>query len=815
MADNRFTSTALGAIRLAQENAARLGHSYVGSEHLLLGLASQEYSLASRLLRETGADSQTLRAAIAQLVGTGVPNRTLHQGLTPQCCQVIQRAAAECRRLQQPSVSAEHLLLGLLREPNCSAVRLLADCQVDSQGLYRAVCASLGGEENPLRSIRREPERVSGDTRQLDQCARDLTRMAADGRLDPVIGREEELQRVIQILSRRTKNNPALIGEPGVGKTAVAEGLALAIADGTAPAHLLGRRVCALDLSAMVAGTKYRGEFEEKLKHVLQEVRRAGNIILFIDELHTIVGAGSAEGAIDAANILKPALSRGEIQVIGATTLDEYRKYIEKDSALERRFQPITVREPTREQTLAILKGLRGRYESHHHLTITDRALEAAVDLSIRYLPQRFLPDKAIDLVDEAAAQARLSARALPPELRQLEERAVQAGRQLAQAIRKQDFEEAAMLRDAEGDFRRELEAGRRRWQKQQAPRSVGEAHIRAVLSQWTGVPVCDPDEADRKALAGLETALCRDLLGQDQAAQTVARAIRRGRLGLKDPRRPVGCFLLLGPTGVGKTQLCRSLARTLFGSEEALLRFDMSEYMESHSVSRLIGSPPGYVGHEEGGQLTERVRRKPWSVVLLDELEKAHRDVWSILLQVMEEGVLTDAQGRKTDFRNTVLVMTSNLGARHFHQKARLGFSQGPEADRSALEQAVLREARNTFAPEFFNRLDAALVFHPLDGQTLAAITQQMLSQTGERLSALGIGLQVEPEAVRLLAQTGAGQDYGARPLRRAIAAQVEDPAADLMLEGCLKKGDSLQIWAEEGQIRVGPTGFPNLRQS
>ena len=815
MADNRFTSTALGAIRLAQENAARLGHSYVGSEHLLLGLASQEYSMASRLLREAGADSQTLRAAIAQLVGTGVPNRTLHQGLTPQCCQVIQRAAAESRRLHQTSVSAEHLLLGLLREPNCSAVRLLADCQVDSQGLYRAVCASLGGEENPLRSIRREPERVSGDTRQLDQCARDLTRMAADGRLDPVIGREEELQRVIQILSRRTKNNPALIGEPGVGKTAVAEGLALAIADGTAPAHLLGRRVCALDLSAMVAGTKYRGEFEEKLKHVLQEVRRAGNIILFIDELHTIVGAGSAEGAIDAANILKPALSRGEIQVIGATTLDEYRKYIEKDSALERRFQPITVREPTREQALAILKGLRGRYESHHHLTITDRALEAAVDLSIRYLPQRFLPDKAIDLVDEAAAQARLSARTLPPELRQLEERAVQAGRQLAQAIRKQDFEEAAMLRDAEGDFRRELEAGRRRWQKQQAPRSVGEEHIRAVLSQWTGVPVCDPDEADRKALAGLEAALCRDLLGQDQAAQAVARAIRRGRLGLKDPRRPVGCFLLLGPTGVGKTQLCRSLARTLFGSEEALLRFDMSEYMEPHSVSRLIGSPPGYVGHEEGGQLTERVRRKPWSVVLLDELEKAHRDVWSILLQVMEEGVLTDAQGRKTDFRNTVLVMTSNLGARHFHQKARLGFSQGPEADRSALEQAVLREARNTFAPEFFNRLDAALVFHPLDSQTLAAITQQMLSQTGERLSALGIGLQVEPEAVRLLAQTGAGQDYGARPLRRAIAAQVEDPAADLMLEGCLKKGDRLQVWAEEGQIRVGPTGFPNLRQS
>ena len=805
MADNRFTSTALGAIRLAQENAARLGHSYVGSEHLLLGLASQEYSMASRLLRETGADSQTLRAAIAQLVGTGVPNRTLHQGLTPQCCQVIQRAAAECRRLQQPSVSAEHLLLGLLREPSCSAVRLLADCQVDSQGLYRAVCASLGGEENPLRSIRREPERTSGDTRQLDQCARDLTRMAADGRLDPVIGREEELQRVIQILSRRTKNNPALIGEPGVGKTAVAEGLALAIADGTAPAHLLGRRVCALDLSAMVAGTKYRGEFEEKLKHVLQEVRRAGNIILFIDELHTIVGAGSAEGAIDAANILKPALSRGEIQVIGATTLDEYRKYIEKDSALERRFQPITVREPTREQTLAILKGLRGRYESHHHLTITDRALEAAVDLSIRYLPQRFLPDKAIDLVDEAAAQARLSARALPPELRQLEERAVQAGRQLAQAIRKQDFEEAAMLRDAEGDFRRELEAGRRRWQKQQAPRSVGEEHIRAVLSQWTGVPVCDPDEADRKALAGLETALCRDLLGQDQAARTVAQAIRRGRLGLKDPRRPVGCFLLLGPTGVGKTQLCRSLARTLFGSEEALLRFDMSEYMESHSVSRLIGSPPGYVGHEEGGQLTEAVRRRPWSLVLFDEIEKAHQDVWNLLLQIMEDGRLTDSHGRVVDFRNTVAVMTSNVGARHLlHGGQSLGFSAGggEAARQEGVRRAVEAELRSTFRPEFLNRVDETVVFRQLTEADLTEIARRLLAGAAKRLEALGLSLTWEEGALAALAREGFDSAYGARPLRRLIRGRVEDPIAEGILAGDFHAGDRLLLSEGEGGV-------------
>lgn len=791
MADSRFTSTALGAIRLAQENAVRLGHCYVGSEHLLLGLACQEYSLAARLLGEAGADSRSLRAAVVQLVGTGAPGPTLRQGLTPRCCQVIRRAAEECRRLGGPAVGAEHLLLGVLLETESSGARLLGACEVDRESLRRAVYAALGGEEGVSRPIRsREPERASGDTRQLDQCARDLTRMAAEGRLDPVIGREEELDRVIQILSRRTKNNPALIGEPGVGKTAVAEGLALAIADGAAPAHLLGKRVCALDLSAMVAGTKYRGEFEEKLKHVLQEVRRAGNIILFIDELHTIVGAGSAEGAIDAANILKPALSRGEIQVLGATTLDEYRRYIEKDSALERRFQPVTVREPSREETLAILRGLRGRYETHHHLTITDGALTAAVDLSIRYLPQRFLPDKAIDLVDEAASRARLSARALPEELQKLEERAVQTGRQLAEAIRKQDFEEAAMLRDAEGDFRRELEAGKRRWQAEHAPRAVGEEHIRAVLSQWTGVPVSDPTERDRRALATLEETLHRELLGQDEAARTVARAVRRGRLGLKDPRRPVGCFLLLGPSGVGKTQLCRALASALFGSQEALLRFDMSEYMEGHSVSRLIGSPPGYVGHDEGGQLTERVRRNPWSVVLLDELEKAHRDVWSILLQVMEEGVLTDAQGRRTDFRNTVLVMTSNLGAQHFRAQGRLGFLPEEGADRAAVERAVLAEARRTFAPEFLNRLDGTLVFHPLDGDSLAAITRQLLDQTGERLSALGVSLQVEEDAVRLLARAGSDRDYGARPLRRAIAAQVEDPAADLLLEGALCSG-------------------------
>ncbi|MCI8303488.1 MAG: ATP-dependent Clp protease ATP-binding subunit [Lawsonibacter sp.] len=806
MSDSQFTSTALGAIRLAQENAARLGHSYVGSEHLLLGLAGQEFSPAAMALRRAGADSRCLRSAIAQRVGTGVPARTLHQGLTPNCCLAIQGAVEESRRLGQQAVNSEHLLLGLLRIKSSGACRLLTHCGVDGQGLYRSVAAALGGEEVPPPKPRnREPEvRPSGDTRQLDQCARDLTRMASEGRLDPVIGRKAELERVIQILSRRTKNNPALIGEPGVGKTAVVEGLALSIADGTAPQHLLGKRLYALDLSAMVAGTKYRGEFEEKLKHVLNEVRRAGNIILFIDELHTIVGAGSAEGAIDAANILKPALSRGELQVIGATTIDEYRKYIEKDAALERRFQPITVKEPSRTETLEILQGLRGRYEAHHHLIISDSALEAAVDLSCRYLPQRFLPDKAIDLVDEAAAQARLSGKALPPELQRLEGRVSQAGRQLADAVRRQDFEQAAILRNVERDFKRELEGERQRWQSGQGQFAVEPHHIQAVLSQWTGVPISDPDEADKKALAELDIQLRRRLMGQDKAVETVTRAIRRGRLGLKDPRRPVGCFLFLGPSGVGKTQLCRCLAAALFGSEEALLRFDMSEYMEAHTVSRLIGSPPGYVGHEEGGQLTERVRRNPWSVVLLDELEKAHRDVWSVLLQVMEEGVLTDAQGRKTDFRNTVLVMTSNLGAQRFAKGRRLGFAAGGEAEREELEQAVLADASNTFAPEFLNRLDATLVFHPLDQPTLNAITRQLLSETRRRLDKLGISMAVEEEAVSLLAGKGSSREYGARPLRRAIASLVEDPAADLMLTGKLKNGDTLCVSAQGDQVKV-----------
>lgn len=804
MAEHRFSSTALGAIRLAQSNAAQLGHSYVGSEHLLLGLACQEYSPAGRILGEYGLRSSTLRAAIAQLVGTGTPTRTLHQGLTPHCCLAIQAAATESRRLHQSTVSAEHLLFGLLKQHTSGAYRLMLDKGADMTALQQTVCAYLGGEDSaPARPYRpQEGPRTSGDTRQLDQCSRDLTRMAAEGKLDPVIGREAELQRVVQILSRRTKNNPALIGDPGVGKTAIAEALALSIADGTAPAHLLGRRVCALDLSAMVAGTKYRGEFEEKLKHILSEVRRAGNIILFLDELHTIVGAGSAEGAIDAANILKPPLARGELQLIGATTQDEYRRYIEKDAALERRFQPVAVRQPDRAQTLAILRGLRGRYEDHHHLLISDQAIEAAVDLSHRHLPQRFWPDKAIDLMDEAAAQARLEGRTLPVEIQQLSQRAQQTRAQMTQAIHAQDFEKAALLRDAEENFRLQFERARRVWQDNQGQRTVEPRHIRQVLSQWTGIPISDPQEEERRALLQLESTLKAQLFGQDRAVTALAQAIRRGRLGLKDPDRPSGCFLLMGPSGVGKTQLCRCLAKALFGSEKALIRFDMSEYMEAHTVSRLIGAPPGYVGHEDGGQLTEAVRRKPWSVVLLDELEKAHRDIWNLLLQVMEEGTLTDAQGRKADFRSTVVVMTSNLGAERFRRAGRMGFSSGQEQEEQQLEQAVLSEARSVFPPEFWGRLDSALVFHPLSAQALTGIALELLTQSAQRLEQQGVRLLWDDDVPQLLAEQALRQSGGARPLRRLVTQWIEDPAADLLLSGQLHSGHLLHMQNHGGTL-------------
>ena len=801
-----FTTGAETALRLAQESAAELGHSYVGTEHLLLGVAREGRGPGAKVLVSAGLTADVLRSALVRLIGLGAAGGLPTQGLTPRCRECLELALREARRCQAHRADTGHLLTGLLQQRDSAAARVIAAAGKEPRRLLGDVTAAFGAEQ-PRPIERRRPEREerpSSSTKLLDQFSRDLTAMAANGELDPVAGREAEVRRVVEILARRRKNNPALIGEPGVGKTAIAEALASAIAGGRVPDDLRGKRLIALDLSSMVAGTKYRGEFEERVKNILAEVRRSGDVILFLDELHTIVGAGSAEGAIDAANILKPALGRGDLQVVGATTTEEYRKYIEKDAALERRFQPVPVEEPTPEEAQGILRQLRPRYEQHHRLTITDEAVDAAVHLSVRYLPDRRLPDKAVDLMDEAASRVRLQGVQLPPSLQALEAKVADARQRKEEAIRAQDFEKAAMYRDAEGDFRRSLEREYSAMLLSQSSLSVTGEDVASVVSSWTGVPLTSLTRSESERLLSLEEALRLRVTGQDEAVQAVARAIRRSRVGLKEPNRPVGSFLFLGPTGVGKTELCKALAEALFGSEDALIRFDMSEYMEAHTVSRLLGSPPGYVGHEEGGQLTERVRRNPWSVVLLDELEKAHRDVWSVLLQVMEEGVLTDAQGRKTDFRNTVLVMTSNLGAQRFAKGKRLGFNAGGETEREELERAVLSDASNTFAPEFLNRLDSVLVFHPLDGTTLNAITRQLLGETRRRLEKLGVAMAVEEEAVSILAGKGSSREYGARPLRRAIANLVEDPAADLMLAGQLKKGDTLCVSAQGDQVQV-----------
>ena len=645
--------------------------------------------------------------------------------------------------------------------------------------------------------------------RGLAEFARDLTAMARMGQLDPVIGRDTEITRAVQILSRRTKNNPVLIGEPGVGKTAVAEGLAQKIAAAEVPDELMDKRLLSLDLSAMVAGTKYRGEFEERVKALLDEVRREGNVILFLDELHTIVGAGSAEGAVDAANILKPALGRGELRVVGATTLAEYRRYIEKDAALERRFQPITVGEPTEEQALAILRALRPRYESHHRLKISDEALAAAVTLSRRYITGRFLPDKAVDLMDEAASRVRMGTRPDSPELRAMEAKAAEAERDRAAAVAEQNYERAAMLRDVEHSCREQAEQERealRRAQREKQ-RTVGEEDVAAVVSAWTGVPVTRLTEDEGERLLRLEDTLHARVVGQDEAVREVARALRRARAGLRDPKRPVGSFLFLGPTGVGKTELCRALADAVFGDEEALVRLDMSEYMERHTVSRLVGAPPGYVGYDEGGQLTEKVRRRPWSVVLFDEIEKAHEDVWNLLLQILEDGVLTDAQGRRVDFRNTVLVMTSNVGAKAITSSAaKLGFAQAEDGDGgfARVKETVMAELRATFKPEFLNRIDSTVVFRRLSRADVSAIARRMLKATVQRAAALGVTLTVEDAAVERIADEGFDPLYGARPLRRVIRAEVEDAVAELLLSGALHAGGAARIAAEDGALRV-----------
>ncbi len=805
MSDNRFTPRAHNVLRLSHEEAEALGHSYVGTEHLLLGLMGEEAGGACRLLREQGLDRQQLRQALVRLAGRGLAGAAPAQGLTPKARRAIEFAAGEALHANS-CVGAEHLLLGVLREGSNMAVKLLRGSGVDVRRLQSQLLQRLTPQPRPLQEPLRGIPREDSRNKTLNEYATDLTAAARQGRLDPVLGREKEIQRAVQILSRRTKNNPVLIGEPGVGKTAVAEGLAQRIVLGDVPEGLLQQRILSLDLPAMLAGTKYRGEFEERVKNAIAEVRRAGNIILFLDELHTIVGAGSAEGSIDAGNIIKPALGRGEIRVIGATTLAEYRKHIEKDAALERRFQPIRVEEPDREGALVILRGIREKYEAHHHLAISDAALEAAVDLSQRYITDRFLPDKAIDLVDEAAAQVRMGRCPATPDGRALEEKLAQLRREKNQALASQNYEEAARLKDIEQDFEVQRQAELADCAAAGRGTQVEAEDVAAVVSAWTGIPVTRLTEGEAQRLMTLEDQLHRRVVGQEEAVSAVARAIRRSRVGIGDPNRPIGSFLLLGPSGVGKTELCRALAEALFGSEKAVIRIDMSEYREAHSVSKLIGAPPGYVGHDEGGQLTEKVRRKPYSVVLLDEVEKAHEEVWNLLLQVMEDGILTDSQGRRVDFRSTVLAMTSNVGARHLTAAVPLGFSTGGGAAFSEGRRAALGELKRTFRPEFLNRIDETIVFRPLGREEIREIARRLLQKTMQRAQQLGLRLECPEEAVERLAQAGCDPALGARPLRRMIRRQVEDAIAEQLLTGAVKSGDVMRLAATADGVTAAP---------
>ena len=813
MYDNRFTPRAQNALRLAQASAEELGHSYVGSEHLLLGLLREEAGAAHRCLAEQSVTGEKARAAIVEIVGTGLAGLAPPQGLTPRAKRVIENAVGESNRLGGGYVGTEHLLLGILKENGTMAMRVLSTLGADPRKLQ----AALGQRMSVVQRLPREaPTRIAAPRREevprskvLEQFTRSLNALAREGKLDPVVGRDKEIARCVRILSRRTKNNPVLVGEPGVGKTAVAEGLAQRIAGGDVPEELLGKTILSIDLAAMLAGTKYRGEFEERVKNALAEIRRMGNVILFIDELHTIVGAGSAEGAVDAANILKPALSRSEIRVIGATTRDEYRRYIEKDAALERRFQPVAVEEPAPAAAVEILLGLRDKYEAHHRLSVSDEAVTAAVERSRRYLPDRFLPDKAIDLMDEACARVRMECETRSPDLKALEERLAAARREKEEAIAGQDFEAAARLRDVEEDFDEQLQAARKCWNDHRTDElvAVTEEDVAAVAAEWTGIPVQRLTQDEGEQLLGLEETLKQRLVGQDEALTAVARAIRRGRVGLKEPGRPTGSFLLLGPSGVGKTELCRALASAMFGQEEALIRIDMSEYGQAHAASRLVGSPPGYVGHEEGGQLTEKIRRRPYAVVLFDEIEKAHPEVWNLLLQILEDGCLTDSHGRKADFRNAVVVMTSNVGARQITSGQPLGFAGGEEVDgtrQARVRRAVTDELKRTFRPEFLNRIDDTIVFRQLDGQDLREIARRMLAECGKRMEAVGLRLRAEEAAVDKLAEMCYDPVNGARPLRRSLRREVEDVVAEGVLSGRFHSGQEVVLIVHKNELAI-----------
>ena len=816
--DNRFTQKAQQALRSAHACACELGHGYIGTEHILIGLCADEGGVAGSVLSQKGATYEAVREKIIELMGKNDEiSNTTQLMMTPRTKRIIELSFAEARKMAHNYIGTEHMLLAIIREGESVALKILAELGVQPPAIYAQIMASVsgyqGGETSDLNDAPAGSanKKAKTNTPTLDQFGRDFTQMAKEGKFDPVIGRDKEISRVIQILSRRTKNNPCLIGEPGVGKTAVIEGLAQKIAAGDVPEVLYDKRLFTLDLSSMIAGAKYRGEFEERLKTAMSEVSKAGNVILFIDEMHTIIGAGAAEGAIDASNILKPSLARGEIQMIGATTLEEYRKHIEKDSALERRFQPITVGEPTPEESVQILFGIRDKYEAHHGVKITDEAIKAAVELSSRYITDRFLPDKAIDLIDEAASKVRLGSLTAPPAIKELEEKLEKITAEKQSAITVQDFERAASLRDEEKKLQEELNNEQDAWKDKNTTENscVSEPQIASVVSEWTNIPVSKLTSDESQKLMNMEDELHKRVIGQSEAVSAVAKAIRRGRVGLKDPKRPIGSFIFLGPTGVGKTELSKALAEAMFGAEDDMIRVDMSEYMEKHSVSRLVGSPPGYVGYDDAGQLTEKVRRKPYSVILFDEIEKAHPDVFNILLQILEDGILTDSQGRRVDFRNTVIIMTSNIGARLItaQKGQKLGFATSDDNGERSYEQIksdVLGELKKHFRPEFLNRIDDMIVFHQLGEDEIKKIASLMLDTLKKRLAQNGVSAEFTDEAIAHIAKEGFDPIYGARPLRRAIQSKIEDLLAEKMLENNIKSGDSVTVDVDNGVLVV-----------
>lgn len=789
-----FTEKSNKSLNAAVKAAEDLGHTYIGSEHILLGLLSDTSTVAGAVLAAHNITYADIEEELKRSIGVGVPTELQPDDFTPRSKNILETSVAFARQMGQQLVGTEHVLLAIAREGSCSATLLLSRAGVSMQDIVNDVSKALMGGTANAGTDNKDGGKENESM--LSQFGRDLTKLAKDGKIDPVIGRQKEIERVIQILSRRTKNNPCLIGEPGVGKTAIAEGLALKIVSGEVPELLKDKKIYSLDLTGMVAGTKYRGDFEERIKKVIDEVKNAKDVILFIDEVHTLIGAGSAEGAADAANILKPSLARGELQIIGATTIEEYRKHIEKDAALERRFQPVMVDEPSQEEAIEILKGIKDKYEAHHKVKITDEAIESAVKLSTRYIGDRYLPDKAIDLIDEAASRVRLRSYTAPSDLKELEDKKKSVEAEKLSAVNAQEFERAAALRDEERKLDKEIKDKKENWHDMagKSHDEVTPADIADIVSSWTGVPVTQLSTEESDRLLHMEDELHRRIVGQDEAVEAVSRAIRRGRVGLKDPKKPIGSFIFLGPTGVGKTELCKALAAAMFGDENAMIRLDMSEYMEKHTVSRLIGSPPGYVGYDEGGQLTEKVRRKPYSVVLFDEIEKAHPDVFNMLLQILDDGVLTDGQGRRVDFKNCIIIMTSNVGAKLISQKQKaFGFAAGAkelEQNEKEIKDAVMGELRNTFRPEFLNRVDDIIVFQRLTKENIKEIASRLLAVLQKRVEDMGIEVTFSDEAVSKIADAGFDDVYGARPLKRAIQSRIEDALSEEMLKGNVKKG-------------------------